>query len=56
LTQDSQTYLTTKIQYPGIGNETTYSEKLLVGYRWCVPPIADRHYNALTLVVFCKQV
>lgn len=31
---DSQTYLTTKIQYPGIGNETTYSEKLLVGYRW----------------------
>jgi beta-glucosidase len=32
--QDEQTYLRTKIQYPGIGNETTYSEKLLVGYRW----------------------
>ncbi len=57
LTQDSQTYLTTKIQYPGIGNETTYSEKLLVGYRWCVPPpIADHHDNALTLVVSRKQV
>jgi hypothetical protein len=34
LTQDYQTYLTTQIQYPGIGNETSYSEKLLVGYRW----------------------
>jgi beta-glucosidase len=31
---DTQTYLQTKIQYPGIGNETRYTEKLLVGHRW----------------------
>jgi hypothetical protein len=58
LTQDSQTYLTTKIQYPGIGNETTYSEKLLVGYRWCVPPPQSPTTTTLRshFVVFRKQV
>lgn len=31
---NSQTPLTTPAQYPGINDQATYSEKLLVGYRW----------------------
>lgn len=32
--QESDLPIKTKAQYPGINNQTTYSEKLLVGYRW----------------------
>jgi len=31
---ETQTYLKTPREYPGVDNEGSYSEKLLVGYRW----------------------